>query len=85
MYRITRFYFSTIRSRRTIKRGLTLAEAREHCSDPETSSVTCTNEAGRKRTRLYGAWFEGFEAEAKIPEDFSTAIRKRAESPTELI
>ena len=44
MYKIVRFYQIGPR-RRTIKTGLTLAEARAHCRDPETSSKTATSAA----------------------------------------
>lgn len=58
-YRIVRFYKDGPPAR-TIARGLTLEMAQEHCSDPETSSTTCTNAAGRARTRKHGAWFDGY-------------------------
>lgn len=59
-YRIIRFYFDDNIPSRTIKRGLTLEEAQAHCNDPETSSSTCTNKAGRARTNRIGAWFDGY-------------------------
>jgi len=62
-YKIVRFFADINKPNRTVKRGLTLEEAREHCSDPETSSRTCTNATGRARTRKYGAWFEGYTEE----------------------
>lgn len=45
---------------RTIKTGLYLEEAQQHCKDPETSSRTCTNKA---KLRHYananrGEWFD---------------------------
>jgi hypothetical protein len=55
-YKIVRMYQS-----RAIKTGLTLAEAQEHCRDPETSSRTCTKADGRRRTERLGAWFDGYE------------------------
>jgi hypothetical protein len=60
-YRIVRHFFH--KRPRIIRRGLTLAEAREHCSDPETSSRTAEGQAGRDRTRKHGAWFDGYEEE----------------------
>lgn len=59
MYKIIRFYFRDMRPR-TIKRNLTLAEAQEHCRDPETSSKSATKPAARRRTKRYGAWFDGY-------------------------
>lgn len=57
-YRIVRHYFKG--GTRTIRRGLTLAEAQAHCSDPETSSSTATGSKARARTRRHGAWFDGY-------------------------
>lgn len=58
-YRVVRHYFRGGRPR-TIERGLTLAEAQAHCSDPETSSTTATGSTARARTRRMGAWFDGY-------------------------
>jgi hypothetical protein len=60
-YKIVRMYFRG--SRRTIKIGLTLQEAQEHCKNPETSSKTATSAAAIRRTRAKGAWFDGYEKE----------------------
>jgi hypothetical protein len=57
-YRIVRHYQRG--SRRTIMTGLNLLQAQAHCSDPETSSSTCTTSAGKARTRRMGAWFDGY-------------------------
>lgn len=57
-YRIVRHFFSGRKV--TIRRGLTLEQAQAHCRDPETSSSTCTKSAGKRRTRLYGRWFDGY-------------------------
>jgi len=57
-YKIVRMYFKG--GSRIIKRGLTLEEARNHCSDPETSSSTCTKREGINRTRNFGPWFDGY-------------------------
>lgn len=68
-YRIVRFFFQgdkgrmTARRRITIKRGLTLEQAQAHCGDRETSSTTCTTAIGRRRTKTYGPWFDGYERE----------------------
>ena len=61
-YRILRNYFHG--TPRTIKRGLTLNEAQLHCSDPETSSSTCTNSVGKSRTKRLGSWFDSFTEDA---------------------
>ncbi len=58
-YKVVRGYFRG--GRRTIVRGLTLAEAQEWCSNPETSSRTCTKAVNRARTRRMGPWFDGYE------------------------
>jgi hypothetical protein len=60
-YRIVRHYRDAEPGHRIIRRGLTLAEAQAHCSDPETSSSTATSPAARARTRRLGAWFDGYE------------------------
>ena len=61
-YKIVRIYQNANR-RRTIATGLTLDQAQAHCDDPETSSSTCNKASGRARTRKYGPWFDGYEAE----------------------
>ena len=61
-YKIVRMYFNGY-PRRTIQRGLTLEQAREHCRNPETSSRTATSYVARKRTERMGAWFDGYESE----------------------
>jgi len=49
-YKIVRMYHPSLNRRpRTMKKGLTLEEAQEHCSDP--------------RTRKDGKWFDGYEKE----------------------
>lgn len=60
-YNIVRFYQRASIRRRVIKKRVTLAEAQDHCNSPETSSSTCTNSAGRMRTRRLGPWFDGYE------------------------
>jgi hypothetical protein len=59
MYRIVRSYEGG--TRRVVARGLTLSEARQHCSDPETSSSTARSAVARARTRRIGRWFDGYE------------------------
>jgi hypothetical protein len=56
-------YFEKPGMNRTIQRGLTLAEAQEHCGNPETSSSTCTTAAAKAITRRNGPWFDGYEEE----------------------
>lgn len=60
-YKVIRF-FQSGRSK-VIATGLTLKEAQKHCSDPETSSKTCTTKEGKRRTRDCGEWFDGYTAE----------------------
>lgn len=62
-YKIVR-HFETSGRRYVMRTGLTLAEAQAHCNDPETSSSTCTNAEGRRRTRRSGRWFDGYTREA---------------------
>ena len=62
-YMIVRMYFRG--GRRVIKTGLSLEQAQRHCKDPETSSKTCRNSAGVRRTRNMGAWFDGYEVEKR--------------------
>ena len=61
MYKIIRFFENRDVPSRTIRTGLTLEEAQEHCHNPETSSRTCTCATPRDRTRKYGPWFDGYE------------------------
>lgn len=60
-YYIRRFYMN--RENETIKHGLTLDEAQEHCSDPETSSKTATSPEALERTEKFGPWFDGYDEE----------------------
>lgn len=57
-YKIVRSYFRG--GRRTIKTGLTLAEAQAYCHNPETSSRTCTRYNNVLRTKRRGPWFDGY-------------------------
>jgi len=45
---------------KTIKRGLTLEEARAWCKDPETNSRTAKNKEAHKILQKYGEWYDGF-------------------------
>lgn len=60
MYKIVRHYFNKS-NKRTIDTRLTLEEAQAHCSNPETSSSTCTTPQACAITRRNGAWFDGYE------------------------
>jgi len=62
-YSIIRMFQDEDQPSRVIKQGLTLEQAKAHCSDPETSSSTCTNPIGLDRTERLGRWFDGFEEE----------------------
>lgn len=62
-YKIVRMYFNQDIPKRTLNRGLTLEQAQKHCSDPETSSSTCTKSHNKRRTKQLGAWFDGYTEE----------------------
>ncbi len=59
-YSVYRYFRDIPGKRQTVKARVTLTEAQAHCSDPETSSSTCTGRAGLARTRRFGAWFDGY-------------------------
>ena len=59
-YNIVRFYKRSYR-KSTVRQRVTLAEAQAWCSDPETSSSTAKSAAARRRTKLVGDWFDGYE------------------------
>ncbi len=60
MYKIVRHFFRSNR-KFVVDTGLTLEQAKAHCSNPETSSSKCTKAEGKRRTKLYGPWFDGYE------------------------
>lgn len=63
-YKIVRSFFNDEDySDEVIETGLTLEEAKEHCSDPETSSRTCTDPELVALTEERGKWFDGYEEE----------------------
>lgn len=70
-YKIVRFYENTPGYRRIIKRGLTIEQAKAHCNDPETSSMTAKSPRGcggneakiAKWHEQQRHWFDGFEEE----------------------
>ena len=58
-FKIVRMFFEGYPDK-TIKRGLTLEEARAWCRDPETSSSTCKSKKARAIFAKYGEWYDGF-------------------------
>ena len=60
-YSIYRYYMN--KPKRKINYGLTLEQAQEHCSDPETSSQTCRLAKNKSRTKTHGSWFDAYTAE----------------------
>lgn len=57
-YNIVRFYQKG--TKRVIATNLTLKEAKQHCTDPETSSRTATSSYAKNITAKHGAWFDGY-------------------------
>ena len=64
-YRIVRFYRGSLPSETIGDGGLTLAEARAWCDNPESSSSTATTPEGVARTALVGDWFDGYEEQER--------------------
>lgn len=62
-YKIVRMYQNYPGKTRTIKRGLSLQEARDYCQNPETSSRTAQLWTGRRVTARMGPWFDDYEEE----------------------
>jgi len=62
-YKILRFYQRDDVETEEIATGLTLEDAQEHCSDPETSSRTCKLPENVARTSACGEWFDGYTQE----------------------
>ncbi len=58
-----RRYYANDPADELIAPGLTYAEAREICADPETSSTTCTKPENVARTQAKGPWFCGYNRE----------------------
>lgn len=65
-YRVVRMYRDG-HFERVMSEGLTLKEAQEWCSNPETSSSTAKGEEARRHTAEYGDWFDGYEEEGQKP------------------
>lgn len=61
MYKIVRIYKNPHTNSRTIKTGLTLAEAQAHCKDPESTSSRCTRPEKKRITRRMGEWFDAYD------------------------
>jgi hypothetical protein len=59
-YQIVREYQNKWQGR-VIKSGLTLEEAKAHCSNPETSSRTCSSSKSKAITRRNGQWFDAYQ------------------------
>lgn len=64
MYKIVRCFMHGNR-KRVIIRGLTLAEAKAHCNNPETSSNTAVSPEAARRTKLHGPWFDLYDIDSK--------------------
>jgi len=62
-YKIIRYFASKNVENAEVKTGLSLTEAQAHCQDPETSWNTATSPAGKRRTQLFGEWFDGYVRE----------------------
>jgi hypothetical protein len=59
-YKVQRLYFHKPGYKYTLLSNLTLEQAQAHCSDPETSSSTCTSSYKRSLTRKHGPWFDSY-------------------------
>lgn len=59
-YKVMRYFADPKYPAVTVKTGLSLEEAQEHCNRADSSSRTCTDELGEARTERYGAWFDGY-------------------------
>lgn len=57
-YKIVRKYFNG--EDKLISEGLTLEEAKEHCSDDESSSKTCSAQTAQENP---GVWFDVYYKE----------------------
>ena len=61
-YKIVRHYFNT-NTKRVVERGLSLEQAQAHCKNPETSSRTAMGYQAKRRTKIYGPWFDEYTLE----------------------
>lgn len=62
-YKVQRVFRDHPGVKRTLKTGLSLKQAQAHCSDPETSSSTCTSARLHAYTRQHGPWFDSYTEE----------------------
>lgn len=62
-YKIIRFFQNDQYKKQVIKRNLTLAEAQEHCSNPETCSKTATCTPMYRGKPVVDGWFDGYESQ----------------------
>lgn len=60
-YRIVRYFAQPGKNKRVVNPRCTLADAKAHCDNPETSSQTCTSSYKKAYTRKHGHWFDGYE------------------------
>lgn len=58
-YKIVRYYFRS-NTRRTLRTGVTLQEAIDHCGLPDSSSQTARGLRARWDTWWHGRWFDGY-------------------------
>lgn len=58
-YKIVRMFLN--HPTETLKKNVSLEEAQRHCSDPETSSKTCTKAENISLTERAGPWFDGYD------------------------
>jgi len=58
-YKILRYFSAPGRVAKVRKTGLSIEQARRHCNDPETSSLTAENGRGSAQCD----WFDGFTKE----------------------
>lgn len=63
-YSIVRYFRDRSDMNVVLVEGLTLEEAKKRCSDPETSSNTCTLPQMKQLTKLHGPWFDGYKEES---------------------
>jgi hypothetical protein len=61
MYKIVRSFLNENHDSQVIKTKLTLAQAQQHCKNPETSSMTCAGVELKAFTEKMGPWFDGYD------------------------